>query len=344
MLDLIRERLAEEASAEGIVQEKLTFLKRNGGDFSAKGKLLFEVLGPGGGDPLWIVKAARSSDGNKTLGEENNRLVELREILPEHLLPTIPKPVFYEERPTGSLSGESFLRGEKLSRLLRTIPHDQIWEDWKRYAEVAIGWLTDYSRVCERRSITIDSNWWEQEIFAPLERHNDILRDCSPLWNEVFARVKNRISQFEPRQYEIIPQHGDFTPVNIVFSGSDIGVYDWSPVSHDSPPLLDLFHFLMGSSLRIAMNLDGADRVSDIRTPVVSDPRFLEPLGLLVSQYCEENRIPPEGLEPLSYAALLFKILGYADQEEPVVNSLRAWIFGLDHWEKSEVGASLVHG
>ncbi|MCG3195644.1 MAG: phosphotransferase [Candidatus Omnitrophica bacterium] len=332
MLDWIRGALSDEARRVGIDPGRLTYFKRIGGDLSAGGKAVFEVLGPREAVPLWVVKAARSPEGSKNLEEEFKRLRGLAESLPETCSKSIPRAIAFEARDTGAVSVETFLRGEKLSRLLRLHRQADVWGLWRTWGNRAIEWLIAFSGSQPSGRFDFSSAWWRELLVDPLASHSPVLESLSPHWQSLWTRILQTGDADWSIPLDSHPPHGDFTPTNIVTFADEIGVFDWSPEQRDQPPGLDLFQFLMSSSLYMGQCLERKSRLADLSTPVCASPQFFECVGEPIRTCLQRNRIPTAAVSKLSLAAFSLKILNLVNRPEPVRDSLAGWILGADGW------------
>jgi hypothetical protein len=332
VLEWIRENLREEARLRGFDPAELTFFKRIGGDLSSGGKALFEVIAPGSPVPLWIVKATRSPEGHASLNGEFERLEHLWAVLAYELSSTVPRPVILEQRETGSLSIETSLPGEKASCLLRLHNQPDPWGTWTKVSTLALKWLCSYGECETREAFALSRDWWQRELIEPFQLHLPMLSREFPLWGTVWEAINSTADSQITRQFEVVPQHGDFTPTNLVIERDRLGVFDWSPLSPNQPPLLDLFHFLMSGSLYLGQGLEKKTSLSQLKGSVATDTQFMEPLAPLVANYCHLNAVDPEDLGPLSLAAFALKILGFVNRPEPIMDSLAGWILVTERW------------
>lgn len=335
MLSLIREHLGEEARGLGIPIERLTFLKRIGGDLSPEGKALFEILGPDSPLPLWMIKAARTAHGNQRLLQEHQRLKHIFKILPVTSAETspplrVPRPVYFEERPNGSLSIETFLTGNRVSQLLQQHNRPDPWEQWKEVSFLAIGGLLTLNQVESRREITIDSRWWERRLIEPLTPYHDYLVSICAGWEPVWEAL-HKASGWS-LSGESVPQHGDFTPANMVLDHGSIGIFDWSPDDPESPPLLDLFQFLASASLYLGQGIEQKTKVTDLSLPLMTDTCFLKTAAPPVFRYLKWWGIETKDLLPLSLASLVSKILTLLQRPVPVLEFLQGWVWITSEW------------
>lgn len=342
MREWIRVHLREEAEELGIDFSSLTFFKRIGGDLSSGGKALFEVMERDSSTPIWVVKAARSPLGSPALLGEFERLKALQRDLPREMRANVPAPICFHDHTSGAVMAETALSGQKSSQLLRMFAQPDPFATWKRVGELGLVWLQSYSQHAPRFDWTWDFDWWRTELCEPLTPLSDFLRGLSPSWETVDQAIQNQASKTTEKTFSNVLQHGDYTPTNIVIEGRRIGIFDWSPADSKLPPLLDLTHFLVSSSLYSGQSLERKTKLSDLTHPVCSDERFLEPVRLLVTDYAWKNKIDPEDVEALTLASLALKILAYARRPEPIVESLKGWIFAAAHWVENKAASRLV--
>lgn len=332
MFAWIRNALSEDARQRGIDTGRLSFFKRVGGDLSSGGKAIFEILGPGSSMPLWVAKAARSPEGNQTLRQEYERLKVLHQRIPPELEYSLPRPIAFDERETGSVSLETALPGEKVSRLLREHGQKDPWRTWKDHCGLALDWYILFSRDEPRHTRTLDEDWWQRRVIRPLEEADDFLRDLSPHWDEVLEAIRGAQSSTSKSLLQDLIPHGDFTPTNLVVQGDSIGAFDWSPVDPELPPGCDLFHFMVSSGLYLGQSIEKKLHLSELRMNVLSDKRFLEPICPYLRQYFNDFSIPVELVEPLFLAAVGCKIVAYVRRPEPIRESICGWIFQVHCW------------
>lgn len=332
MFDWIRDSISEEAGRRGIDANKLSFFKRVGGDLSSGGKAIFEILGPDHPKPLWVAKAARSPKGSPALKREYQRLVALQERVPSDLANTIPRPIAFVERPTGSISLETALPGEKVSRILREHGQADPWSSWENHCRLALDWYMQFSRQEPRHSRILDESWWQTKIIEPLESCEGFLRDLSPYWGTVSEAIHGAPTLLSNRSYGDILPHGDFTPTNLVIQGESIGVFDWSPEDLELPPACDLFHFMISASLYLGQSLERKIKLGDLSANILLDERFLKPIRPYFREYFNNFSIPADQLYPLFLSAAGGKIVTYANRPEPIRESLCGWIFSVSCW------------
>lgn len=338
MLTWIRCHLEKEARELGIAPEKLTFLKRIGGDLSPGGKALFEILGPLSPRPLWVLKAARSSQGNAGLLAEYHRLEHLVKILPPPSLqtaenpapPRVPHPVLFEERPHGSMSVETFLPGLRLSQLLQQDDPMTVWGSWEKAVKPAITGLYAYCLHEPRRSVEIDAQWWIRRLIGPLTPHDQFLAALCDGWPQVWTALQECCDWYFSG--EMAPQHGDYTPANLVLEGGRIGVFDWSWDDQEAPPLLDLFQFLASASLFLGKrSRQGQKSAEPVACPLLEDD-FLKLAARPVTCYLKACDLPSQSLAPLSLASLGLKILHFLKKPAPSADYLPGWVWTTSEW------------
>jgi hypothetical protein len=342
MLDWIRENLADEARRIGIDPNRLSFFKRIGGDLSSGGKAIFEVLGPNHPEPLWIVKASRSAEGACRLRSEIDRLESLFDRLPDPLRASIPRPVHFEDTGVGALSIESFLPGERFSRMLRSHQQQDPWGRWSKWGTSGLQWLQDYTEVERPVSFEWNASWWDSQVLLPLEPLAPLLRETSPHWDCVWDALRAARSLVSGSTFRSIPPHGDFTPTNLVWDGIRWGVFDWSPEETGRPPLLDFFHYLMSSALYLSQALERKTSLARLESVCCADDRFLSPVAGRLRWFQTFLKVSHQDLEPLALAAFTLKILGFATRPEPVKDSLAGWILGTGCWVQGNAARRLI--
>ncbi len=338
MLSWIRDHLSQEARQLGIPIEKLTFLKRIGGDLSPDGKALFEILGPDSPVPLWVVKAARTRHGNTRLQLEHQRLKHLFGIhsrattqgLDPQCCLRIPTPILFEERSNGSLSVETFLTGVRVSQLLQQPSQPDPWASWKEISSLALRGLLTYSQCENPRSINIDSEWWNHRLLEPLAPHYNRLISVSSEWHQIWEALREASAW--TFLGETVPQHGDFTPANMVLEGGSIGVFDWSSDDLEAPPLLDLIHFLASASLFLGQGVEHKTKVTEMRTCLLIDRRFFEPVAQTVLNYINTCGLGDKDIHSLSLASFGSKILNMVQRPESVDDYLSGWLWTTSEW------------
>jgi hypothetical protein len=348
MLSWIRDHLGEEAHRQGAVPEKLTFLKRIGGDLSPEGKALFEVLGPDSPAPLWIIKAARTSRGNQNLRLEHQRLQHLSRILAQptaqggdpHPQLRTPLPVLFEERSNGSISVETYLTGNRVSQLLQQYNHLDLWERWGEIVSLAMDGLSRYAQSETQRQIEITRDWWRVQLLEPLTPHYEQLATLAPGWPRVWDALKETADWNYSGQ--TVPQHGDFTPANLVLEGKHIGVFDWSPDDVAAPPLMDLFQFLASASLFFGQGVECKTKLTELRTCLMADNRFLQMAAPHVVKYIMASDFESNDLYPLSLAGLGIKILNLIRRPVPSLESLSGWLWTTSEWIAEEGAKKLI--
>ncbi len=337
MLSWIHEHLGEAAGALGITTRQLTFLKRIGGDLSPQGKALFEVLGPSNPVPLWVIKAARTGLGNPRLRLEHQRLEHLSRIFlhPKQGTASLPRwrvpaPILYEERSSGSLSVETFLPGKRVSQLLQQHNQPNPWARWKETGNLALEALSAYGQHETPRRIEINLDWWRRRLIEPLTPHYDWLARVSPEW----PRIWKAMGQATLWSYTglTVPQHGDFTPANLVVEDGSIGIFDWSPSNLEDPPLLDLFQFLASASQFLGQGVEHKRKVAELTSSLFTEACFLEPVAQPVWAYLKVSGLEQKDLLPLSLASLGIKILSLAERPVPVSESLSGWLWTTGAW------------
>jgi hypothetical protein len=348
MLSWVRDHLSEEAHRQGVVPGKLTFLKRIGGDLSPDGKALFEVLGPDSPVPLWIVKVARTARGNRNLWLEHQRLQHLSKIFSQptaqgidpHPQLRTPLPILFEERSNGSISVETFLTGNRVSQLLQQHNQPDPWIRWGEIVSLAMDGLSRYARSETRRQIEITKDWWRVQLLEPLTPHYEQLATLSVGW----PRIWNALKETADWDYsgQTVPQHGDFTPANLVLEGKHIGVFDWSPDDVASPPLLDLFQFLASASLFLGQSVECKTKLTELRTCLMTDHRFLQMAAPHIAKYVMVCGLERKDLYPLSLASLGIKILTLIRRPVPSLESLSGWLWTTSEWIAEEGAKKLL--
>lgn len=323
MIDRIRHQLFKETYKKGIDPKDLFLVKRSGGDFTSEGKALFEVFGPTSEDPYWLVKACRSKAGNQKLAAEFERQKNLRKNLPEDLRGSLSSPLVFEDQPSGSISIETYLTGTKVSSYFLQGSSERIWKNWQSYGKAALRWLERYSEVVSTRELRLDSDWFAKEILLPLERNRAV-------WVSLVPEAEEAIEIFANTQIDFalnlkrVPQHGDYTPGNLIAMEDRLGVIDWSPVDSGDPPLMDLFHFLLSASIYLMHGLNGSD--SPLSLPELhAEARFAEKIRPEVRALFLQAGIPAEARIPLLRAACWKKIEGFLLKPQIVESSLKDW-------------------
>ncbi|MCA9446463.1 MAG: phosphotransferase [Candidatus Omnitrophica bacterium] len=331
MIESIRRLLFKETYKKGIDPKDLHFVKRSGGDFSSEGRALFEIFSPRSEDPIWIVKANRSKAGNEKSAAEFERLKKMRKGISEDLRDSLPAALVLEERPTGSISIETFLPGTKVSLFFQEGDRKMIWRNWHSYGSAAIRWLERYSEVETPFEIHLNREWFERVALAPLENLASVWVDVQPEASSLIDRIRATSIDFDI-PLKTVPQHGDYTPGNLIAMEGRLGVIDWSPVDLSNPPLMDLFHFLLSSSIYFGKGLE--------KKPweVLTDSRFLEGVQSELRALFLQTGVPVEARIPLFRAAFLKKIEGYLSKPQAVESSVRQWtrLFGDDKAEVIE--------
>jgi len=318
MIDSIRRLLFKETYKKGIDPKDLFLVKRSGGDFSSEGRALFEVFSPRSEDPLWVVKANRSNKGNRRLAAEFERLKKLEKGIPEDLQDSLPSAVVFEDRFTGSISIETYLAGTKLSSFFLEGSPETVWKNWRSYGAAAIRWLERYSEVETTHEFRIDSDWFEREIVSSIDKHRSAWIDRFPQAEDLIDRIRHTEIADQP-PLRSVPQHGDYTPGNLIAMDGRLGVIDWSPASPSDTPLMDLFHFLLSSSIYLGKGLGRNPR------EVFIDSRFMESIQTETRALFLQTGIPVQARLPLFRAAYWRKIEGYLAKPQVVESPLREW-------------------
>lgn len=321
MLERIRKSLFRETYKKGIDPKDLYFVKRCGGDFTSEGRAIIEVFGPRSETPIWMVKANRSARGNDRLAAEFERLQSLERGSSEDIVESIPQPVLIEESPTGSFSIETFIEGEKLSTLFRKGDAGRLWRNWENFGRAALHWLERYNEAMDRSDFQFEPGWFGKTVQGPLGRQRERLTDLSEAADGILEIV-GETPDPESRILRTVVQHGDYTPGNLIAMEGRLGVIDWSPPDRESPPLMDLFQFLMSSAIYLEKGMFPDGRIEG---RVLRENRFWDPIRSELRTAFLQAGVKPGDRTPLFRAAVGRKILNGLNKPSVVESSLRDW-------------------
>lgn len=321
MLERIRKSLFRETYKKGIDPKDLYFVKRCGGDLTSEGKAVIEVFGPRSESPIWVVKANRSARGNASLRAEFERLQSIERGSPEDISESVPLPVLFEESALGSFSIETCIEGDKLSTLFRNGDVVRLWRNWENFGRAALHWLERYNESMDRWDYQFEPGWFEKSVQSHLGSHRKRLIDLSDA-AEGILEVIGETPDPESRILRTVVQHGDYTPGNLIAMEGRLGVIDWSPPDRESPPLMDLFQFLMSSAIYLEKGLFPTGRIGG---RVLREDRFWEPIRPELRAAFLQAGLKPGDPIPLFRASLGRKILSGLNKPAVIESSLRDW-------------------
>jgi aminoglycoside phosphotransferase (APT) family kinase protein len=222
-----------------------------------RSRVVMLPFAPDSPEPIAVVKIQRRPPPVDAASRDQQTLGAIRPRLTPELQATIPEPLGAVRGTGFSAAIESFLAGEWLhARWQRSLRLGELVED----LELARDWLTEFhaqSRVELRPWGESEREEWVERPLAAYEETFGVTAAESAL----FAQTRRIARELLGLPLPIVWQHGDFSSLNVLRSGSTISVLDWESAA-PGLPLEDLLYFVTRWLLRARSSATNGKRWS----------------------------------------------------------------------------------
>ncbi len=296
---------------------RLTFLKL-GNRPSRNASVPFLVFSDKQYRPVLFVKVVRNPCYTATIKKEYQSLVKVRRMISSpYMSGAIPCPLFLGEISHRLILIETALAGVAFNNIIK-----KIGNLYKRYC-LALDWLIKFHAETTQYISDIDDPFVNRYILKPLNTFwnnfsfiNYQLKQDINEWVETFVKIH------KGKTIPIVTQHGDFSPHNIYYDRGKIKVADWEDCLIQSPPHLDLFHFLISCSYVYS----GGNPETSFTECFMNGGKYDKLVNQIVSEYCSSMNIDIHLLNTLIPLCLIHAANRDIERSKDLIYSSLNWI------------------
>lgn len=236
--------------------------------------------------PFLAAKISRDPKCDTLVNAEFDALHYLHSSLGPHLKGSIPKAFLMSQVDGYKVLFEEAVRGRALSGIAVGRIRNQRQVLYKTLPIVS-KWLADFTKeLILRRRESIDQKVSKEYFQDPIE---NLLRVYDVLGQErdFLESFKSTISDVARQKYPFVFEHGDFTPVNLVFFGNRFSVIDWELAQEKSLPFFDLFTLLIYSNFSSLRRAPGIYRLHNFSQLFLKDGEYSAFARKVIKDYCD---------------------------------------------------------
>jgi len=172
---------------------------------------------------------------NNSLKQEFNNLTNINKLLPDET----PKPYFYQKAGDYFLLGQGFHVGKNMSTI----------EITGKELNIILNCLIKFHKVVYKTVFYLDKKHLNEMVVKPFSHFLKI--NPSKLVEIELSQLLDRINQIKDYPLPYIPQHCDFSLVNLIFNHKSKSIYiiDWADFGKSYLPLYDIFLLIISNYL-----------------------------------------------------------------------------------------------
>ena len=270
---------------------KLRFIIVKGSLGGYGGRVSFLFFPDNESKPAFIAKIARDPKYDQLISTEYNVLKYIHNSISSSLNDKVPQ-AFY----LGQLKNHKFLIEESIiGKSVDAIISSRILNR-KRIGYLILNvisdWLYEFKKEIAAKEVQfMDESNQQQLLSWPIEKFLKIY-ELTKKEKKFMDDLKNSISDIVKKKYPLALEHGDFSPINIIFTelnfkDSNFKVIDWEESKAKSLPLCDLFFLLTWYDFRNYFNKpEGKIRLNNFGQIFLKNGQHSAIATELIKKYC----------------------------------------------------------
>ena len=262
--------------------EKLRFLLTKGSLGGYGGRVTFLVFSDNNRNPQIVVKVARDPKDIHLLKAEYDSLKYAGQALSVSSKSSLPQVFFLGALASYDILVEECILGKSADALITDCFLN------RRTKAVAIldkvcRWHIEFQKeIAVKRNVFCGVHNQQEYVIGPLESFIK-LYGLSSNEKDFIGVLKNAILNMGKEKIPFVFEHGDFSPINIIFSSNKFAVIDWGSSKPQGLPFHDLFFLLVW--------LSGPHAIENLRSAFLSGGKISRISFSLISEYCRELNI-----------------------------------------------------
>jgi thiamine kinase-like enzyme len=181
----------------------------------------FVIFEKGAPQPRLLLKVTR----NTSLSKEYKNLTVINQLCPD----ITPKPYGFHEVNGYFVLIEDFIVGKKIFRFRRRM----------QLIDQAFDALIKLHKTLRGEDFILDDAQFDKLLRSPVQEFN--AQNTSTIFTSQCDRLLRILENYKNTLFPRIPQHGDFSFVNVLFERQGVKIIDWEDFGEIILPLYDVF-------------------------------------------------------------------------------------------------------
>ena len=241
--------------------------------------------------PIVIAKTVRDAQSDQLLAIEYNSLRYIHSTLSKSLREKTPQVYFLGQVGIYKVLIEEAVTGKSIDAIVTSnlFSRRQIA---CRMLKIIFVWLIE-----SKKELNIRENYYineanHKEYFSnPIEKFLRVY-NISGKEKNFINNMENSISDIVKHKYPLVFEHGDLSPINIIYSKDKFWVIDWTCSKTKSLPFCDLFFLLIWFVFCNYPNeVEGIVRLNNFDQMFLKNGKYSSIASELIRDYCNKFNI-----------------------------------------------------
>ena len=272
---------------------KLRFMVAKGSLGGYAGKVNFFLFADNDNDPAVIAKTVRDPQYDRLLTVEYDSLKYIHSNFSNPLNEKAPRALFLGQIANYKILIEEALTGKSVDAIVTGSLFNR-----KRLSYHMLNIISDWLIEFKRRSVIkenyhINDSDQRESFYEPIESFLR-LYNISEKEKEFLEDMENKIADIVKNKYPLVFEHGDLSPINIIFSkvGDKFWVIDWSCAKIRGLPFCDLFFLLTCFPFcSCPHEFEGIVRLNNFAQIFLRNGEYSDISSKLITDYCHKLNI-----------------------------------------------------